>query len=55
MRAVDELILDIRRRETPFYDRLYRLVKAIQSIPWREWKIGHVSGHATSLTGRRGY
>src|SRR5207245_5112817 len=29
---VGRFILDIRRRETPFYDRLYRLAKAIQSI-----------------------
>ena len=32
MQTVDRLISNIRRRETPFYDRLCRLAEAIRSI-----------------------
>jgi acetyltransferase-like isoleucine patch superfamily enzyme len=32
MQALDRQIVDIRRRKTPFHDRLYRLVRAIRSL-----------------------
>ncbi len=32
MGAIDQFVLKIRRRETPFYDRLYRLAKVFRSI-----------------------
>lgn len=30
--GIDQLILNIRRHDTPAYDKLYRLPKAIQNL-----------------------